>query len=564
MKLRSSSATPGDRAAQLAVGLRDAKAARSLDALKSICVRYGLSYESSGLSTAKKEVEQKLQDLLSNQLSDDAPISVPVGEEGISPVRSKHLSYSQAVRDESKNGMTPVGRVPQSRVFAAAKEPEQRSLMSVIKASDPARVALQKAGGAPSSGPPRGEQREVPAAAQPLSAAASSEREADLAQLVASLQSRLSAVEAKLAATQAQVARLQEQQRASHGVGLAAQQTACALQQSMADEAAAHRKLKQQVDKLEVRQQGAQQQRELAECQQSVVLALPSPLPDSQRAVEVQTQLANLLDVHVKVVRVQPMGKPSSGSSSEGQRGKHSYKVQLASREQRAAVLSSKQEHMPNLQAADVSIRGLLTSAQQATKKGLFPVAQAAKQAGSQVDWRRERLFINGKEHNGSASLPQPRQQQQQQAQPGAQQQRMSQPEAQQRAEGNPMEEKEEGEWQQPKPKKGHKGSTAAAKPKQAQQQGNSRKAKPMAGEQESSSTAAAKPGKATGSPTSKGKGLAASKSSTSAPTAPHPNSSGGQKRRQGGNSASGSGAAALGGGGTSPSPTASSSEPCA
>ena len=295
---------------------------------------------------------------------------------------------------------------------------------------------------------------------------------------IAVLEAALAAASAKIAATEAKVARLEAQQVTSHGVGLAAQQTACALQQSMAAGEAANQQLQQQVAKLEARQQGAERQRELAECQQSVVLGLPSPLPDEQRPAEVQALLANLLEVQATVLGVQSMGKqsPSGDNGNAGQRGKHTYKVKLASCEQRAAVLRSKKEHMGNLRTADVSIRELLTSAQVATKKVLSGVYRAAKLAGSRVQWRLDRLFINGKEHNGSGTLPQPRQQPQQQpqqqAQPGGQQQQQAQPNRQQRAEGStgyhPVEEKEEGEWQQPKPKKGHKGN-AAANPKQAQ-----------------------------------------------------------------------------------------------
>ena len=217
----------------------------------------------------------------------------------------------------------------------------------------------------------------------------------------------------QLAAVTAQLTALRQQQQTSQATGFSAAQGVSTLKNAvdrLQDQAAHGKKLEEAVGRLSSQQQKLAEQQELEECQRSVILKVPQQLPPSQPpAAAAEDLLCTKLGIEVSVLRARPLtqyqqkrgGEPSSRTS---------YKVLLASSGERDAVLRAKAQRLKGTQ---ISVDVLLTKQQQARRKALLPDAKRAAAAGQRVQWRYDRLYIDGKECRGEGSLPESRPQQQ-------------------------------------------------------------------------------------------------------------------------------------------------------
>ena len=237
---------------------------------------------------------------------------------------------------------------------------------------------------------------------------------------------QLAEMAAQLAEHKVQLARLKQQQQATAGMAANLAATVQGLEQSAAtlqDQAQHSRRVEEEVRSLSSRQQQMAERQERGECQQGIVLKVSTPFAESGLVPAVQAFLAENLRLQVTVLRVQRLDSHSGasrqcsrgrqqrdGSASPRGGGRAAYKVMLASSEQRDAVLRAK---AAALKRTAISIDVLLTRQQMASKLARLPAAKQAAAAGRRVQWRYDRLFIDGTEFGGSDTLPSPRQRQQ-------------------------------------------------------------------------------------------------------------------------------------------------------
>ena len=237
---------------------------------------------------------------------------------------------------------------------------------------------------------------------------------------------QLAEMAAQLAEHKVKLARLEQQQQATAGMAANLAATVQGLEQSAAtlqDQAQHSQRVEEEVRSLSSRQQQLAERQERGECQQGIVLKVSKPFAESGLAPAVQAFLAENLGLQVTVLRVQRLDS-HSGASRQGNRGRQqrdssasprggrraAYKVMLASSEQRDAVLRAK---AAALKRTAISIDVLLTRQQLVSKLARLPAAKQAAAAGRRVQWRYDRLFIDGTEFGGSDTLPSPRQRQQ-------------------------------------------------------------------------------------------------------------------------------------------------------
>ena len=177
------------------------------------------------------------------------------------------------------------------------------------------------------------------------------------------------------------------------------------------DQSAHSQKLQEELGLLRSKQEQLAEQQEREECQRAVVLRTPKPLAASDPTA-VEAWFSTHVQQPVTVLRVREMGRrigSREGSGSSGGRdAPTTYKVVLGNSAQRDAVLRAKAKA---LRGTCYTVDVLLTRQQQANKLGLMPAAKRAAAAGQRVQWRYDRLYIDGKEHRGAGSLPAPRQQ---------------------------------------------------------------------------------------------------------------------------------------------------------
>jgi hypothetical protein len=192
-------------------------------------------------------------------------------------------------------------------------------------------------------------------------------------------------------------------QRTSSGTALEAAQGLQRLQDKVVQLQGADARteqLERQLGHVQSRQQRMAEQQHLDDCQRSVIYKTPTPLPsqNAERAKAAAEQLSKLLGQPVAVLSAQELcGRP--GSNGSGRRSV--YKVRLASSEARDVVLRVK---AARLRGTQYTIDVCLTPQQKARVDQLLPIAKAAKQAGQRVQWRYDRLYIDGKEHQGMDS----------------------------------------------------------------------------------------------------------------------------------------------------------------
>lgn len=311
-------------------------------------------------------------------------------EEQGSPLPAQRLSYSAAL--DGRRSMTPLGKVPKSR------SPLISSTVAVQEAAPPPKEGVGAA------------TPEMPAAGGGQQHAASSALE----QQLLSLQQLVREQNTELAGLRARVSMLESQQRGCHSTALSAVQTTEVLRGDVArlqDQSAHSHKLQEELGFLRSKQEQMAEQQEREECQRAVVLRTPKPLAASDAAA-VEGWFSTHVHQPVTVLRVREMGRRTgsteSGSSSGVRDAPTTYKVVLGNSAQRDAVLRAKAKA---LRGTAYTVDVLLTRQQQANKLGLMPTAKRAAAAGQRVQWRYDRLYIDGKEHRGAGNLPAPRQQ---------------------------------------------------------------------------------------------------------------------------------------------------------
>ena len=345
-----------------------------------------------------------------------------------SPLKVHRLSYSAVAAQPVGSRLTPLGKVPKPRTPSAS-----------LTTSPVAVQEAQGEAGEVAAAPLRQLIASIPAQPDCSCSSSSSDAIRQLEQRVSHQEAQLSQQAAQISELQAKLGRLEQQQRASHGQTLQTTQCLTSLQDTVASlqDAAVHsQKLQQDFCNLQSKQEQLAEQQQREECQRSVVLRTPTPLPTRTPAEQAQQLLRQRLGVEVTVLRVQQLGQRSGSSSPRG--SKATYKVVLASSAERDTVLRAKASA---LRGSPISIDVLLTKQQVAKKLALMPAAKRAAAAGRRVQWRYDQLYLDGKLYNGTASLPSPRRQQQQQ------QQGTSTPTSSSMVES----EVEEGEWVQPK-----------------------------------------------------------------------------------------------------------------
>ena len=418
----------------------------SAEKLRLTAARFGL------LSTVPKELDlQKCRILLADQLRErmnklqgsiasTPAMSLLVSQGATLLDQGRRLSFSQALGQVQKSsGLTPLGKAGRP----VPREPQMRSLASLHKPSHaPTAVAGTGEGLCPlpneanqaiAAGGPQHMASQPPvapthAAPQPTGSAAAQacgcnhtahqqhirSLEAEVAALRCQLAELLSLRaeeaaerEAKDAAVSARLANLEGQLQRVHGVALSASQNAGTLQSTVSrleGEAERSQRVEADVHCLRSRQLELEERQQREVCRRSVVLKQPEPLPAEEPNSAAATRLADLLDVNVTVVKVRQLVTRNSGSSRGGGGARCAYAVELANAEQRQAVLARK---AAALRGTPVSIDSLLTKQQAATRQQLLPMAKAARQAKQHVQWRHDRLFIDGKEQRPPGSLAQ-------------------------------------------------------------------------------------------------------------------------------------------------------------
>ena len=324
-------------------------------------------------------------------------------EDAVSPLPKHRLSYSQAV--------SPAAKGSGSKLLV---------LGSVAK---PHRSPLTQAAGALQEASPRGG-RAVVTAEMTACPAAPSQVNA-LLEVVASLEQRLQQSDARVEALAAQVAQ-QGRELANLRTALGNQKQALQTCSSTAlgaaqgvdglrgaveclqGEAARTQQLERHVSHVQSQQMKLAEQQQMGECQRSIIFKTPTPLPSQgSKAEAAGVELGRLLQQKVTVLRAQLLqgrfadGSGSSGSQECSQR-RLVYRLLLSSSEARDAVMRCKAQ---KLRGTAVSITACLTAGQQARMQALRPAAADAKRAGQRVQWRYDRLFIDGAEHKGEARL---------------------------------------------------------------------------------------------------------------------------------------------------------------
>ena len=238
-----------------------------------------------------------------------------------------------------------------------------------------------------------------PTAASPASQCQLQHEVADLRRQVQAQQHTISQLRQQLMATTATTTRLEDRLAASE-LQLRELRAAEARTSELADS----------VGMLFSRQQQLQQRQQLDECQRSVVLKCPEPLPADGAAQHLQQLLRKQLQLTVTVQAVRPLGGKQHDSDGNGggasrAASKHAYKVVLGSSGQRTEVMRVKAQR---LRGTPLSIDELLTPDQLASRQRLQPVARQAAAAGQRVRWRHGSLLIDGKPYTGPGSLPTP------------------------------------------------------------------------------------------------------------------------------------------------------------
>lgn len=355
---------------------------------------------------------------------------------GVTPLR---LSFAQAASPKPGGRLTPLGKISS---FLKQKLTPPPAATAQAAPGAPAGAPAGGRDAAPTSQPPAAS-GPAPAASQPTgSASAAAQAPAQPKPLPSAnshraYQQRIGALEAELAAVRGQLAEVLSQHAAEraeraandaavsdrlavlegrlqrvHGVALNASQSAGTLQSTVSrleGEAERSQRVEADVHCLRSRQLELEERQQREVCRRSVVLKQPEPLPAEEPNSAAAARLADLLGVNVTVVKVRQLVPRSSGSSRGGSGARCAYAVELANAEQRRAVLTSK---AAALRGTAVSIDSLLTKQQAATRQQLLPMAKAARQAKQHVQWRHDRLFIDGKEQRQPGSLaqqPQPR-----------------------------------------------------------------------------------------------------------------------------------------------------------
>ena len=245
-------------------------------------------------------------------------------------------------------------------------------------------------------------------------------------------------------------------------------------------EAARTQELERHVSQVQSQQQKLTEQQQMGECQRSIIFKTPTPLAAQQSKAEAAgAELTRLLKQNITVVRVQELQRRHSGggggsdSSQGGSQRRSVYKCLLASSEARDAVMRSKAD---KLRGSPITITACLTAAQQARVQALRPAAADAKQAGKRVQWRYDRLFIDGAEYKGEARLSSQPGPSSDSSASGGRDRAQAAPAAAAPAPTQPQPnggEEEEGEWQEVPARKGkqqqrrrQQQQQAAAKPK--------------------------------------------------------------------------------------------------
>ena len=427
---------------QLAADRMLVRDARTLTAIKDVAKRYNFALEGPhSFLTAQTKVLKHLDNLANTPSSyhDQGSTAVePVKclqdiQEGPSPMQGRRLSYSQALGQCRKSSsLTPIGKVRKP----VPVQPQLRSLASLHKPSHgPSLAAGQGGGSLPLPQGPSAVQWHPPspafeeeqptasqqqdgrlaamkatkkAAKQPTNPktqqAADRSNSSTLEEWVASLEQLVQKQADQLAALSAEVGTLRQQLKVSHATGLSATQGVTTLQSAvdrLQDQSAHSQKLEEAVGRLTSQQQRLAEQQEREECQRSVVLKTPEPLPTSEPAAAVQELLCERLGIHVSVLRVRQLGQRGGNRTS--------YKVLLASSGERDAVLRAKAQC---LRGTQLSIDVLLTKQQQARRKALLPTAKRAAEAGQRVQWRYDQLLIDGRECRGGSNASEQQQQQ--------------------------------------------------------------------------------------------------------------------------------------------------------
>lgn len=431
-------ATPGF-AAQLAEDLRLASDCSTLGKLQQLAKRYSVQLRSNtSFMYAQKKITEHINELMTvaAQESHHSPQGSPAavrepssvycnglfeGAQLSSPVQGHRLSYSAVASPctaPTASRLTLLGSVikrDHSGLRLPSVAVQERSPLSGDLVGIPTRPA--SLGGQQAAASGEGQQG---ASSSSSTSTALEERVASLegiaqqqAALIEAQAAQLAAQAAEIAAFRAQLATLRQQQQTSQATGISAAQGVSTLQGAvdrLQDKAAHGQRLEEAVGRLSSQQQKLAEQQELEECQRSVVLKVPQQLPASQPpAAAAEELLCTKLGVEVSVLRARPLPQREQQRGGEAS-SRTSYKVLLASGGERDAVLRAKAQRLKGTQ---ISVDVLLTKQQQARRKALLPDAKRAAAAGQRVQWRYDRLYIDGKEHRGEGSLPESRSQQQ-------------------------------------------------------------------------------------------------------------------------------------------------------
>ena len=198
-----------------------------------------------------------------------------------------------------------------------------------------------------------------------------------------------------------------KQQAATQRSCLSVQQQVTELQARLQQqEAVAHKQavLSDEVSRLAAKHEQQSRQRQLEECQRSLVVKDAQPLPKGPAAAFMQQMLRSRLGVQATVHAANLLG----GERDSSTRRTYAYKVVLGSTSERHTVLKAKAKA---LKGTTLSIDVLLTAEQANRKHSLIPVARQAKSDGRRVQWRYDTLLLDGKPYQGPGSLPLPSQQ---------------------------------------------------------------------------------------------------------------------------------------------------------
>ena len=498
---------------QLAADFRLARGKdTTMSQLKRVAGRYNLSLR-PGISflLAKSKVEGHLKELGASSpvLSSSKAEEEPQGSSAArfspssshknplfvtggaaSPLPAHRLSYSQAASPAGPkhNGskMLVLGsvskpqRLPLTQAAGALQEasPEQgEALVTAESGPDPAILSqVSELRSYMASLEQRLQQSETRAASLELRLQQSDARaEAQAEQLA--LQT------AELSSLRVSLGNLKQAQQTCSNTALGAAQGVTNLRgdvERLQGEAARTQELERHVSQVQSQQQKLTEQQQMGECQRSIIFKTPTPLAAQQSKAEAAgAELTRLLKQNITVVRVQELQRRHSGggggsdSSQGGSQRRSVYKCLLASSEARDAVMRSKAD---KLRGSPITITACLTAAQQARVQALRPAAADAKQAGKRVQWRYDRLFIDGTEYKGEDRLSSQPGPSSDSSASGGRDRAPAAPAAAAPAPTQPQPnggEEEEGEWQEVPARKGkqqqrrrQQQQQAAAKPK--------------------------------------------------------------------------------------------------